>query len=92
MSFANILEVWDMMIRGKEIASMRELWANFAIDDLINAYYSGELEFFLRKCGEDKRADMLAAIPHNAYLLMQLYEILELDPKLTEEDIRPCHA
>ena len=81
-----------MMIRGKEIASMRELWANFAIDDLINAYYSGELEFFLRKCGEDKRADMLAAIPHNAYLLMQLYEILELDPKLTEEDIRRCHA
>ena len=34
-----------MMMRGKEIASMRELWANFAIDDLINAYYSGELEF-----------------------------------------------
>ena len=81
-----------MMIRGKEIASMRELRMNFAIDDLINAYYSGELEFFLRKCGEDKRADMLAAIPHNAYLLMQLYEILELDPKLTEEDIRHCHA
>ena len=81
-----------MMIRGKEIASMRELWANFAIDDLINAYYSGELEFFLHKCGEDKRADMLADIPHNAYLLMQLYEILELAPKLTEEDIRHCHA
>ena len=81
-----------MMIRGKEMASMRELWANFAIDDLINAYYSGELEFFLRKCGEDNKADMLADIPHNAYLLMQLYEILELDPKLTEEDIRHCHA
>ena len=81
-----------MMIRGKEIASMRELWANFAIDDLINAYYSGELEFFLHKCGEDNKADMLADIPHNAYLLMQLYEILELAPKLTEEDIRHCHA
>ena len=81
-----------MMMRGKETASMRKLWANFAIDDLINAYYSGELEFFLHKCGEDNKADMLADIPHNAYLLMQLYEILELDPKLTEEDIRHCHA
>ena len=81
-----------MMMRGKETASMRKLWANFAIDDLINAYYSGELEFFLHKCGEDNKADMLAAIPHNAYLLMQLYEILELDPKLTEEDIRHCHV
>lgn len=81
-----------MLMRGKEISSLRELAANFAIDDLINAYYSGELEFFLRKCGEDNKADMLADIPHNAYLLMQLYEILDLDPKLTEEDIRHCHA
>ncbi len=63
MFFANILEVWDMMIRGKEIASMRELWANFAIDDLINAYYSGELEFFLRKCGEDKKGGYARGYP-----------------------------
>ena len=65
-----------MMMRGKETASMRKLWANFAIDDLINAYYSGEVEFFLHKCGEGNKADMRADIPHNAYLLMQLYEIL----------------
>ena len=81
-----------MMMRGKEVSSLWELAANFAIDDLINVYYTGELEFFMRKCGEDNKADMLADIPHNAYLLMQLYEILELDPKLTEEDIRHCHA
>ena len=62
--------------------------ANFVIDDLINAYYSGELEFFLRKCGEIKRANMLGDIPHNAYLLVRLYEILDLDPQLTEEIIR----
>ena len=81
-----------MLMRGKEVSSLWELAANFAIDDLINAYYTGELEFFLRRCGEDKKADMLADIPHNAYLLVRLYEILDLNPKLTEEDIRRCHA
>ena len=81
-----------MMMRGKEVSSLWELAANFAIDDLINVYYTGELEFFMRKCGEDNKADMLADIPHNAYLLVRLYEILDLNPKLTEEDIRRCHA
>ena len=81
-----------MLMRGKEISSLRELAANFSIDDLINVYYTGELEFFMRKCGEDNKADMLADIPHNAYLLVRLYEILDLNPKLTEEDIRRCHA
>ena len=77
-----------MIMRGQEIVSMSGFRANFVIDDLINAYYSGELEFFLRKCGEIKRANMLGDIPHNAYLLVRLYEILDLDPQLTEEIIR----
>ena len=81
-----------MMMRGKEISSLRELAANFAIDDLINVYYTGELEFFLRRCGEDNKANALGDIPQNAYLLVRLYEILDLNPKLTEEDIRRCHA
>ena len=81
-----------MIMRGQEIVSMSGFRANFVIDDLINAYYSGELDFFLRKCGEDKKADMLAAIPHNAYLLVRLYEILDLDPKQTEEEIMRYHA
>ena len=81
-----------MMMRGKEISSLRELAANFAIDDLINAYYTGELEFFLRRCGEDNKADAIGDIQQNAYLLVRLYEILDLDPKLTEEEIRRYHA
>lgn len=81
-----------MMMRGKEVCSLRELAANFAIDDLINAYYSGELDFFLRKCGEDNKANVLDDIPQNAYLLVRLYEVLDLDPKLTEEEIRCYHA
>ena len=81
-----------MMMRGKEISSLRELAANFAIDDLINAYYTGELEFFLRRCGEDNKADAIGDIQQNAYLLVRLYEILDLDPKQTEEEIRRYHV
>ena len=81
-----------MLMRGKEISSLRELAANFAIDDLINVYYTGELEFFLRKCGEDNKANALGDIPQNAYLLVRLYEILDLDPKQTEEEIMRYHA
>ena len=81
-----------MMMRGKETASMRKLWANFAIDDLINSYYSGELEFFLRRCGEDNKANALGDIPQNAYLLVRLYEILDIEPDLTEDQIRRYHV
>ncbi len=81
-----------MLMRGKEISSLRELAANFAIDDLINVYYTGELEFFLRRCGEDNKANALGDIPQNAYLLVRLYEILDLDPKQTEEEIRRYHV
>ena len=81
-----------MLMRGKEISSLRELAANFAIDDLINAYYTGELEFFLCRCYEDNKADALGGIPQNAYLLVRLYEILDLDPKQTEEEMRRYHV
>ena len=81
-----------MLMRGKEISSLRELAANFAIDDLINVYYTGELEFFLRKCGEESKANMLGDIPQNGYLLVRLYEILDLDPNQTEEEIRRYHV
>ena len=81
-----------MMMRGKEISSFRELKEYFAIDDLISAYYSGELEFFLRKCGEDKKADMLNDISNNAFLLVRLYELLEIAPQLTENEIRHYHV
>ena len=81
-----------MLMRGKEISSLRELAANFAIDDLINVYYTGELEFFLRRCGEDNKANALGDIPQNAYLLVRLYEILDLDPNQTEEEIRRYHV
>ena len=81
-----------MMMRGKEVSSLRGLTENFSADDLINAFYSGELEFFLRKCGEDNKANMLGDIPRNAYMLVRLYEILDLDPQLSEEEIRHYHA
>ena len=81
-----------MMMRGKEVSSLWELAANFAIDDLINVYYTGELEFFLRKCGEDNKANALGDIPQNAYLLVRLYKILDIEPDLTEDQIRRYHV
>ena len=81
-----------MIMSGKEVKSLRELKKYFSIDDFINSYYSGELEFFLRKCGEDNRADMLDDIPKNAYLLIRLYEVLDIEPQLTEDEIRCYHA
>ena len=81
-----------MMMRGREVKSLKELKEFFALDDLISAYCSGELEYFLRKCGEENKAEKLNNIPQNAYLLVRLYEILDIGPKLTEEEIRHYYA
>ena len=81
-----------MMMNGKQLKTMSELMQNFCIDEFIGAFYSGELEYFLRKCGEDNTANLLCDIPHNAYLLVRLYEILDVDPQLTEEKVRRYHA
>ena len=78
-----------MHMNGKEINSVDELKRNFAIDELIDSYFSGELEFFLRKAGDEKRLRKLKSIVrHNAYLLMELYSIFDIPPEMTEEEIR----
>lgn len=74
---------------GKFVRSGRELLRNFCIEDLMNGYFSGELEIFLRKAGEEEKADSVAAVsPHNAYLLMKLYDIFGLPYELSDEEIR----
>jgi len=77
-----------MMMNGRQLTTISDLKKNFAIDELISAYYSGELEFFLKKCGENKKAAALITIENNASLLVRLYEILELDPLLTDVEVR----
>lgn len=77
-----------MMMNGKLITTIPELMRNFCIDELVGAYYSGELEFFLIKLGDHKKVAALREIENNAFLLVRLYEVFCLDPKLTEEEIR----
>ena len=56
---------------------------------MIYDYGSGELEIWLRKIGETEKADKINEIPKvNAYILLRLYEILDLNPDLSEEEIR----
>ena len=41
---------------------------------------------------EESKANALGDIPQNAYLLVRLYEILDLEPNQTEEEIRRYHV
>lgn len=77
-----------MMMNGRQLTTISDLKKNFAIDDLISAYYSGELEFFLKKCGEYEKAEALLTIENNAFLLVRLYEILDIDPTLIDFEVR----
>lgn len=77
-----------MMMNGKLLQSLDELMQNFSIDELVACYYSGELFFFLEKLGETEKLASLRCMPHNAYLLVRLYELFGLSPELTEMEIR----
>ena len=78
-----------MTMNGKKLMSVNDLKKNFAIDELIDSYYSGELEYFLK---ETKNLDMVRKIKNipknNAFLLVKLYEILGIKPELSEEEVR----
>ncbi len=78
-----------MTMNGKKLRSVSDLKRNFAIDELIDSYYSGELEYFLKETGNP---DMIRKIrnirKNNAFLLVKLYEILGIKPELSEEEVR----
>lgn len=78
-----------MMMNGEYLKTLQDLKRCFCIDELIYGYISGELEIWLRKIGETDKADRISKISKvNAYILLQLYEILDLNPDLSEEEIR----
>ena len=82
-----------MLMNGKLISSLEDLKRNFSIDDLIYSYYNGELVFMLKKIGEIEKANKVSKITkNNALLLISLYEILELDPELTDDEIRASYT
>ncbi len=60
----------------------------FEIDELIYSYSNGELEIWLNRIGENKKAEQIKLIPKNALLLICLYQIWGLEPEMTEDQIR----
>lgn len=78
-----------MLMNGEYLENLNDLKRCFCIDELIYDYISGELEIWLRKIGETEKAYRISKISKvNAYILIQLYEILDLNPELSEEEIR----
>lgn len=78
-----------MMMNGEYLKTLKDLKRCFCIDELIYDYISGELEIWLRKIGETDKANKISEITKvNAYILLRLYEILDLNPELSEEEIR----
>lgn len=78
-----------MLMNGEYLENLNDLKRCFCIDELIYDYGSGELEIWLRKIGETDKADKISNISKvNAYILLRLYEILDLNPELSEEEIR----
>ena len=82
-----------MVMRGCSLRSIHDLKANFSIDELVYSYYSGELEIWLNNIGEKSKAKKLSRISsNNAQLLVELYKVFDLNPALTEEEIRRKHS
>ena len=82
-----------MIMRGRKLNSVRDLKANFSIDELVYSYYSGELEIWLNNIGESSKAKKVSRITSkNAQLLVELYKVFDLNPALSEEEVRRKHS
>lgn len=82
-----------MLMNGEHLETLQDLKRCFCIDELIYSYYNGELEIFLCKIRENKKAELIRNIPeNNALLLIRLYEILGLHYEDSEEQIRSDYA
>ena len=78
-----------MQMNGEFLFNIADLKRSFSIDELLYSYESGELEIWLKQIGEIERAKQVHQIVKmNAYILLQLYEILQIDPNLSEEEVR----
>lgn len=78
-----------MVMNGEHLETLEDLKRCFCVDELIYNYDSGGLEIWLREIGETEKAEKVSKIPKiNAYILLILYEILDLNPELSEEEVR----
>lgn len=82
-----------MLMNGEYLNTLQDLKRCFCIDELIYSYYNGELEIFLDKIGENKKAEQIRNISeNNALLLIRLYDILNLNYEDSEEKIRQNYS
>lgn len=82
-----------MLMNGEYLETLQDLKRCFSIDELIYSYYNGELEIFLDKIGEHKKAEQIRNITeNNALLLIRLYYIFDLNYEDSEEKIRSDYA
>ncbi len=82
-----------MLMNGENLETLQDLKRCFCIDELIYSYYNGELEIFLDKIGEYKKAEQVRNISeNNALLLIRLYEIFNLNYEDSEDQIRHDYA
>ena len=78
-----------MRMNGELLYSIVDLKRCFSIDELLYSYESGELEIWLKRIGETAKARQVSQIAKtDAYVLLRLYEILGINPNLSEEEIR----
>ena len=82
-----------MLMNGEHLETLQDLKRCFCIDELIYSYYNGELEIFLCKIRENKKAEQIRNISeNNALLLIRLYDILNLNYEDSEEKIRQNYS
>ena len=82
-----------MMMNGEYLESLHDLKRCFCLEELLYSYYNGELEIFLDKIGENKKAEQIRNISeNNALLLIRLYDILNLNYEDSEEKIRQNYS
>lgn len=78
-----------MVMNGEVLCNLEDLKRCFSIEELLYDYESGELEIWLRKIGETEKAEKIHHIQRiNAFTLIEIYIILGLNPRLSEEEIR----
>ena len=78
-----------MLMNGEYLETIQDLKRCFSIEELLYSYYNGELEIWLKEIGETEKADKVSKISKtNAYIMLKLYEIFDLNPEWSEEEIR----
>lgn len=77
-----------IFINGEILENIDHLKRCFSLEELLYSYCNGEFAFWLNSIGETEKAAKLSQIEKlDAYMLLKLYQIFDLNPNLMEEEI-----